>query len=93
MCLGAIIVTFSSSLVAQLLTAKYCEWTQGRIHSGVVGVARPLGNHGNNLEAPICDLLELGSSGSSSGRGRRRLGSGRKRKKKQQELVTINTTS
>nr|BBC44104.1 predicted DNA-directed RNA polymerases I and III subunit rpac1-like [Malus domestica] len=39
---------------------------QGRIHSGVVGVARPLGNHGNNLEAPIRDLLELGSSGSES---------------------------
>ncbi|RXH81645.1 hypothetical protein DVH24_035066 [Malus domestica] len=39
---------------------------QWRIHSGVVGVARPLGNHGNNLEAPICDLLELGSSGSDS---------------------------
>ncbi|KAM2843260.1 hypothetical protein COP1_025995 [Malus domestica] len=38
---------------------------QGWIHSGVVGVARPLGNHGNNLEAPIRDLLELGSSGSS----------------------------
>ncbi|XP_050133051.1 uncharacterized protein LOC126609076 [Malus sylvestris] len=39
---------------------------QWRIHSGVVGVARPLGNHGNNLKAPICDLLELGSSGSDS---------------------------
>ena len=39
---------------------------QWRIHSGVVGVARPLGNHGNNLEAPMCDLLELGSSGSDS---------------------------
>ena len=38
---------------------------QWRIHSGVVGVGRPLGNHGNNLEAPMCDLLELGSSGSS----------------------------
>ncbi|KAM1205743.1 hypothetical protein ACFX2I_006523 [Malus domestica] len=43
-----------------------CKCKQWRIHSGVVGVARPLGNHGNNLEAPICDLLELGSSGSDS---------------------------
>ncbi|RXI02844.1 hypothetical protein DVH24_002922 [Malus domestica] len=66
----------SSTLSTRLMHS----YMQGRIHSGVVGVERPLGNHGNNLEAPICDLLELGSSG-SSGRGRRRLG--RKRKKKQ----------
>ena len=39
--------------------------TQWRIHSGVVGVARPLGNHGNNLQGPICDPLGAGVVGVS----------------------------
>ncbi|KAM1406840.1 hypothetical protein ACFXTH_001467 [Malus domestica] len=67
-------------------------YTQWRIHSGVVGVARPLGNHGNNLEAPICDLLELGSSGSEARQlfdksPERKLG--RKRKKKQPTQMSL----
>ncbi|KAM1212602.1 hypothetical protein ACFX2G_004206 [Malus domestica] len=65
---------------------------QWRIHSGVVGVARPLGNHGNNLEAPICDLLELGSSESEARQlfdksPERKLG--RKRKKKQPSQMSL----